>query len=157
MKEGENHWSFFFFLACTAPSCICQQEVRCVHRCSEGASSSLTSLSLSPVTLTLGVSAQPQILPASLPVTKTPSTSPSLSYICIVSTMCFVIYILHCVVTAWLKAGNENGGHTQNYNTKKDLLNRITNWNLIMRSVGGKLVLTRNPLINEHKSLQYIS
>lgn len=75
---------FFFFLpllSCTAPSCICQHEVRCAHWCSEGASSSLTSLSLSPVTLTLGASAQPQILP----VTKTLPVSPSLSHTCIVS------------------------------------------------------------------------
>lgn len=58
-----------FFLAHTEPSCICQQEVKRVHRHIEGASSSLTSLSLSPVTLTLGVSAHFQILPPSLCVT----------------------------------------------------------------------------------------
>lgn len=85
MEEGSKRrwklqWSFFLCVSCTAPSCICQQDVRCVHRCGEGASSSVTSLSLSPVTLTLGVSAQPQIPPASLPVTKTLHLSTSVLY-----------------------------------------------------------------------------
>lgn len=91
---------FFFLLACIAPSCTCQQDVRRVHRCSEGASSSVTSLSLSPVTLTLAVSAQPQILPASLPTT--PCIPPPQSY----------VWRLCCAVCSQVAT---HGGHKQNY------------------------------------------
>lgn len=87
------HFFFVLLPARTAPSCICQQDVRCVHRCSEGASTSLTSLSLSPVTLTLGVSAQPQILS----LTKTLSVAASLT----MYSVCALLCILHCVVHTW--------------------------------------------------------
>lgn len=125
-REVKNDWGPLFFSSFTLPSFICQQEVRCMHQCNEEAFSSLTSLSLSPVSLTLGISALYQI--SLLAFLQLP---PSLHHIqyekLLACSECFVTAQC-CYHTP--RVWKDNQGHMLNYDLKKkNWVYQITIWN----------------------------